>query len=102
MIDFSTVWSWLLQFAFLYPLTMAWIWMVGAVTYYFRFERRNSDTIAPQLTEYPGVSLIVPMHNEAIKARETITQLMHQNYPLFEVIAVNDGSTDNTGAILDE
>lgn len=102
MIDFPTVWSWLLHFAFLYPLTMAWIWMVGAISYYFRFERRNSDTVVPQLSEYPGVSLIVPMHNEEMKARETIIQLMHQDYPLFEVIAVNDGSTDKTGAILDE
>ncbi|WP_283148066.1 poly-beta-1,6-N-acetyl-D-glucosamine synthase [Silvimonas soli] len=93
----------LLQFAFFYPLTMAWMWMIGAVHYYWRFERRTASlAIPPILDNYPGVSLVVPMHNESANARETIAQLMCQRYPLFEVIAVNDGSRDNTGEILDE
>jgi biofilm PGA synthesis N-glycosyltransferase PgaC len=99
----------LLQFAFLYPLTMAWLWMVGALFYYWRFERATGE-LPPALSpehpahgaELPGVSIIVPMHNEAAHARETIAQLMLQRYPQFEVIAVNDGSSDDTGAILDE
>ncbi|GGP22761.1 poly-beta-1,6-N-acetyl-D-glucosamine synthase [Silvimonas iriomotensis] len=93
----------LLQFAFFYPLTMAWMWMIGAVHYYWRFEKRLAGVqIPPILDHYPGVSLIVPMHNEGENARETIAQLMCQRYPTFEVIAVNDGSKDDTGAILDE
>jgi biofilm PGA synthesis N-glycosyltransferase PgaC len=48
------------------------------------------------------VSVIVPCHNEAAQVEEVIAQLMQTRYPHYEVLAVNDGSSDNTGAILDQ
>lgn len=93
----------LIDFTFYYPLFMSYLWMIGAVHFYLRFERRFARVAAPpSLSQYPGVSLIVPMRNEADNARETIDQLLRQRYPLFEIIAVNDASTDATGAILDQ
>ncbi len=93
----------LLDFAFFYPLTMSIIWMIGSVLYFLRWERRSPSRMnPPALAEYPLVSLIVPCHNEGEQVRETILQLTAQRYPAFEIIAVNDGSTDNTGALLDE
>lgn len=92
-------------FAFLlfYPLFMAYLWMIGAVYYYWRRERGRPDhTHEPILPRYPGVSLVVPCHNEGDNVHETIAALLAQTYPHFEVIAVNDGSRDNTGALLDE
>ncbi len=92
-------------FAFLlfYPLFMAYLWMIGAVYYYWRRERGRPDhTHEPVLPRYPGVSLVVPCHNEGDNVRETIAALLAQTYPHFEVIAVNDGSRDNTGLLLDE
>lgn len=93
----------LLDFAFFYPLTMSIIWMIGSVLYFLRWERTSPSRVKPPaLGEYPLVSLIVPCHNEGEQVRETILQLTAQRYPAFEIIAVNDGSTDNTGALLDE
>ncbi len=93
----------LLGFAFYYPLFMAYLWMTGAVFYYFRFERRYvKQKEPPQLREYPGVALVVPCHNEEENVRETILQLLNVQYPDFEVIAVNDGSRDRTQEILNE
>lgn len=92
-------------FAFLlfYPLFMAYLWMIGAVYYYWRRERGRPDhTHEPVLPRYPGVSLVVPCHNEGDNVRETIAALLAQTYPHFEVIAVNDGSRDNTGLLLDD
>lgn len=92
-------------FAFLlfYPLFMAYLWMIGAVYYYWRRERGRPDhTHEPVLPRYPGVSLVVPCHNEGDNVRETIAALLAQTYPHFEIIAVNDGSRDNTGLLLDE
>jgi biofilm PGA synthesis N-glycosyltransferase PgaC len=92
-------------FAFLlfYPLFMAYLWMIGAVYYYWRRERGRPDhTHEPILPRYPGVSLVVPCHNEGDNVHETIAALLAQTYPHFEIIAVNDGSRDNTGALLDE
>jgi chlorobactene glucosyltransferase len=48
------------------------------------------------------VSIIVPARNEERNIRRCVTSLLEQDYPYFEVIVVDDGSTDGTGAILDE
>ncbi|MBZ5612603.1 MAG: glycosyltransferase [Acidobacteriia bacterium] len=50
----------------------------------------------------PGVSIIVPARNEEEHIRETLTQLLALEYSNYEIIAVNDRSTDRTGQIMDE
>jgi biofilm PGA synthesis N-glycosyltransferase PgaC len=94
----------LFDFAFYYPLFMAYLWMTGALHYFFyreRFEKRPVD--APlRLPETQGVTFIVPCHNEGENVRETIIALLNQDYPEFEIIAINDASTDKTGEILEE
>jgi biofilm PGA synthesis N-glycosyltransferase PgaC len=92
----------LLEFAFFYPLVMSLIWMSGGLIYFFRWERNTPVRVdPPPLPSYPFVTLVVPCHNEGDQVRETIAHLDAQNYPEFEIIAVNDGSTDDTGALLD-
>ncbi|MBB3228643.1 biofilm PGA synthesis N-glycosyltransferase PgaC [Luteibacter sp. Sphag1AF] len=93
----------LLEFAFFYPLAMSLIWMSGGLIYFFRWERNEPLRVTPpELEEYPFVTLIVPCHNEGEQVRETIAHLAGQRYPAFEIIAVNDGSSDDTGAQLDQ
>jgi poly-beta-1,6-N-acetyl-D-glucosamine synthase len=91
------------QFIFLYPLFMSYLWTVGAIYFYFHWEKRSPmpDT-APALKSTPFVSIIVPCFNEEANVQETMDSLLVQNYPDFEIIAVNDGSSDGTGIILDE
>ncbi|WP_245871710.1 glycosyltransferase family 2 protein [Sediminicola luteus] len=43
-----------------------------------------------------GVSIIAPVYNESETAIYSIKSLLAQEYAKFEVIIVNDGSTDNT------
>ena len=42
------------------------------------------------------VSIIVPAYNEAVTIRESIRSILSLEYPDFDVIVVNDGSTDTT------
>lgn len=92
-----------MDFVFLYPLLMAYVWMIGGIFFYLRHERGSPPyDQPPALDSYPGVSILVPCFNEEPQLRETIGQLMRMDYPEFEVIAVNDGSTDRTQAILEE
>jgi biofilm PGA synthesis N-glycosyltransferase PgaC len=94
----------LFDFAFYYPLFMAYMWITGAVYYFFYRERIEKRPVKdpPKLDGTPGVTFIVPCHNEEANIRDTIVALLGQDYPDFEVIAVNDASTDRTGQILEE
>ncbi len=93
-----------LAFAYFYPLAMAYVWMVGGILYYVQWEhgRPVGAEGLEDMTDYPPVSILVPCHNEGENLRETIAALDKQNYPEFEIIAINDGSTDGTAHLLDE
>jgi len=98
----AAVFEWLMEFSFMYPLIMSILWITGAAYYFFYREKREHHTPddPPELSETPPVSFIVPCHNEGVNARETIQSMLGQDYPDFEVIAVNDASTDNTAEVL--
>lgn len=46
-------------------------------------------------------SVVIPAYNKAESIRETIKSALYQAYDDYEVIVVNDGSTDATGTILE-
>jgi chlorobactene glucosyltransferase len=50
----------------------------------------------------PLISIIVPARNEAHNIRRCLEGLLTQNYPNFEIIAVDDRSTDLTPRVLAE
>jgi biofilm PGA synthesis N-glycosyltransferase PgaC len=87
-------------YVFFYPLFMAFFWMVGALFFFFRRERRERQP--PVLPEYPFVSILVPCHNEEEYVRATVERLVRNRYPHFDIILINDGSTDQTAMILSE
>jgi glycosyltransferase involved in cell wall biosynthesis len=53
----------------------------------------------PQAT--PRVSLIVPALNEQEHVEQALTALANLEYPNYEIIAINDRSTDRTGEIME-
>ncbi len=54
------------------------------------------------ITDTPLVSVIVPCRNEAGHIKACCQSLLAQDYPNFELLMINDRSTDDTGAILDQ
>jgi len=60
-----------------------------SVTY--NLKRKNQS-----LKIFPRISLIVPAFNEAKTIQSCVQSLQELNYPNYEVIVVDDGSTDNT------
>ncbi len=94
----------LLNFVFFYPLFMSGIWITGGVYFWLRRERHwpwGDDVPPPELKGNPLVSILIPCFNEGLNARETIHAALAQTYTNIEVIAINDGSSDDTAQVLD-
>ena len=91
------------DYVFYYPFLMAYVWMAGGLAHALFFERRRHTPPDPLalLPAQPLVTMVVPCYNEEQCVREVIEQTMRTRYPNTEVIAINDGSTDKTGEILD-
>ena len=48
----------------------------------------------------PLISVIVPVHNSARYLADSLSSIISSDYPLFELIVVDDGSTDNSSEIV--
>jgi cellulose synthase/poly-beta-1,6-N-acetylglucosamine synthase-like glycosyltransferase len=83
------------------PLTAvaAWFLVAGLGT---RRLRRLADIDARPLDNPPQVSVVIAARQEAQHLGAALTAVLAQTYPAFEVVLVNDRSTDATGAIADE
>jgi alpha-1,6-rhamnosyltransferase len=57
--------------------------------------------IAKDVKEYPLVSVIVPCYNYAGYVDETLRSVLSQDYPNFELIVVDDGSTDDSARVIE-
>jgi len=58
----------------------------------------HEEAFASPLT--PGISIVVPAYNEETVILESVRSLLAQRYSLFEVVVVDDGSTDETARTL--
>jgi glycosyltransferase involved in cell wall biosynthesis len=93
-------------------------WIAGSIVGLAWFSRivqaaigmpRVADVAQPEWDRRPGaagaeprVSIIVPARNEEEDIRATLEALLALDYSNYEVIAVNDRSTDRTGQIMEE
>src|SRR5688572_16274737 len=98
-------------YSYYYPLFMAYLWMTGAVFYYFRYERppkshrdlpESPPETPPALAEHPLVTIMVPCFNEGRDIEDTVEYLLASTYPNFDILLINDGSGDETRRILDQ
>jgi hypothetical protein len=55
--------------------------------------------LPPPLKEHPKTSVVVPAYNAAATLGECLESLARLNYPDYEIIVVDDGSSDPTGEI---
>ena len=81
-------------FAF-YPVVSAIVWITTSLNYYFRRERHHNEE-PEALAAYPSVSVLIPAYCEEKVIAETLTWATRIDYPNYEVVVVDDCSTDHT------
>jgi cellulose synthase/poly-beta-1,6-N-acetylglucosamine synthase-like glycosyltransferase len=83
-------------------LALAWIWrLVDAALGVPKIADISHPEWDRQPPGHPRVSIIVPACNEAADIEATLTRLLSLDYDNYEVIAVDDRSTDHTGEIME-
>lgn len=92
-----TFWAliFLCSFMFVYA-----IYMQIAFKHKKRKQRKN-----PQEINYnykPFVTIMIPSHNEQYVIEKTVENVLQLDYPNFELIVIDDRSTDNTGKVIKE
>ncbi len=65
------------------------------------WEEITPESELPLPDPAPKVSILVPARNEEKIIEECLRSLLAQDYPNFEIIAVDDDSSDRTGEIMD-
>lgn len=71
---------------------------LGVMIYWAIEEKRKEKKLQdfPILDRYPKVSIIVPAYNEEVNIISSLHNLAKQSYPNFNIIVIDDGSTDDT------
>ena len=73
--------------------------VIGTARLYLRKRQHFFRHLIAQ-SNMVAVSVIVPAHNEELVIRDTVYSLLASDYTNFEIIVVDDGSTDNTVQVL--
>lgn len=72
---------------------------VGSSTLY-QLKRRSYLKNELHQAYYVPVSILVPAYNEEVTIEDSIRSLLALDYKLYEIIVIDDGSTDQTAAVL--
>lgn len=74
---------------------------LNAKRYRWRYTKKE-DEILKESPYAPGISVIAPAYNEETTIIANVTSMLTLDYPIFEVVIVNDGSKDRTLELLIE
>ena len=67
---------------------------------FYQNKIRKNEITTQRIDSYPGVSVIITAKDDSQNLLEFLPSILEQNYENFEVIVVNDGSTDESENIL--
>src|SRR5215216_5166339 len=87
-----------LGFVAAYPIVTGMMWTLTSLIFYTRNER---DPLPPLPDdELPFVSVVVAAYCEEAVIERTLAALLALDYPRYEIVIVDDGSTDRTVELL--
>ena len=94
---FNTIWAIIFLILF---MSLYMIYMYIAVKHQRRKLRKSPLKYNEKYT--PFISILIPCHNEAVVIKDTIENILDVDYKNYEIIVIDDRSTDNTKDVLKE
>lgn len=95
-------WLW---FYWISGLLLTLIWLVPTLQMVLHFSEvadlTKPEWDPPQDAVLPSLTIVVPARNEEAEIEAALRSLLQLNFPQYQIVAVNDRSTDQTGAIMD-
>jgi len=95
----------LIWFFWISGLLLALIWLVPVAQLALHSSEvadlNQPEWNPPPDAGLPSLTIVVPARNEEAEIEPALRSLLQVNYPQFEVVAVNDRSSDQTGAIME-
>lgn len=79
-----------------YPIVTSIIWITTSMFFLHHWERGGEPEEPIPDAELPPVTVLIPAHNEAEVIADTLAAACRIDYPHYELVVVDDGSTDGT------
>ncbi|MFZ5574358.1 MAG: glycosyltransferase family 2 protein [Pseudomonadota bacterium] len=81
-----------------YPMVTSIMWITTSLFFRNRWEKGLAP---PALASQPKVSVLIPAHNEERVIGNALAAATAIDYPTYEVVVVDDGSTDDTRSVVE-
>ena len=76
------------------------LYSIAATKYQKRMQKKRPQIVNENYK--PFVSIMIPAHNEESVIMNTVENILNLDYPNFEVIVIDDRSSDNTASVIRE
>ncbi|MDI6453757.1 glycosyltransferase [Peloplasma aerotolerans] len=76
--------------------------VAGFLSSFYLYYRIPLLKLKTPTQKIPKISIIIPCRNEELSIGLLLNDLFNQSMPIHEIIVVDDGSTDQTGEIIDQ
>jgi biofilm PGA synthesis N-glycosyltransferase PgaC len=98
IVDLQHNWpyAWALLFFATYPIVTSIMWITTSMFFLRQWERGGDQHSGYPDSELPPCTVLIPAHNEADVIATTLHAACRIDYPHYEVVVVDDGSTDGT------
>ncbi len=91
---------WVLMGIFAFSFIIQLFYYLYYYTSVLSFKKKVIKAEVPYLKDFPPVSVVICARNESENLTEFLPSVLNQKYPNFEVIVVNDGSSDESKTVL--
>lgn len=79
-----------------YPIVSSLVWITTSLFFVLRWERGEDEMPAHDGEWAPAVTILIPAHNEQAVIVRSLVAACNVDYPDYEIVVVNDGSSDHT------